>query len=94
MISQFCEMKKENIDLKTENSRINRDRDLGSYYKKELEKSRVLTDVYEERILELRQERNILKRELNRVTYNKIRTIAVIETGCRGSENSVPSGRR
>lgn len=78
MVNQFCETKKENIDLKAENRRINRDRDLGSYYKKELEESRVLTDVYEDRILELRQERNKLKRELNRVTYNKIRTIAVI----------------
>lgn len=77
MINQFCEMRKENIDLKAENRRINRDRDLGSYYKKELEKTRSQIDVYEERILELRQERNKLKRELNRIEYNNIKIVAM-----------------
>ena len=78
MIQQFYEMKKENKELKDKNGRLENDKSLLMRYEKDYRTKVVLLELQEDRILELRQERNKIKRELNRVTYNKIKTIAVI----------------
>lgn len=78
MIQQIYEMKKENLDLKNANRRLESDKNLLLIYKEESINKKALLELQEDRIMELRQEKNKLNRELNRVTYNKIRTIAVI----------------
>ncbi|MFA6185557.1 MAG: hypothetical protein WC720_05445 [Candidatus Shapirobacteria bacterium] len=78
MIQQFYETTEENKELKDKNGRLENDKSLLMRYEKDYRTKVVLLELQEDRILELKQERNKLKRELNRVTYNKIKTIAVI----------------
>ena len=46
------------------------------FYKKENEKHKKMIESFEDRSLELCQEKNKLKRELNRKEYNQYRTVA------------------
>jgi hypothetical protein len=78
LMQQIYEIKEENKSLTYENRRLTYDKDLLYHYKKDCEKTKDLLELQEDRVLELKIEKNTLKRQLNRVTYNKIKTIAVI----------------